>query len=213
MSKRSIFLVAVTLLALVAVAKSTAVAGAKKDVVVPAAPVKTVQHLPNGQTRTRVVVPRSLPFAAPQHEKKSKGLVGAPPTDPPFEQAHAMLFYFSDWCQESLQLVPGQTMMFNGGWSVAPPTFAWSQWSGEIVEGFEAKGVPGNDYINGTAFYQASTAGINYVQMAFAAVQGEWVLETVSPTVWGIEIMGGEVGNIAMYNIVVGQSHATTPSC
>lgn len=179
---------------------------------------KTDPSAPNLLPERHVALlhPRGAAAVILQHKQSQASLVvdvNVPPTDPPVLQPHGMLFYITDWCQENLQLNEANTAMFNGGWSVPPPAVAASQWSGQIVMGFEAKPVPGNDYINGTTMYQSPQGGIDNIQIAFAAVSGEWMLETVSPTVWGIEIMMADVGTMAIYNIVVGQSHATTPSC
>jgi hypothetical protein len=147
---------------------------------------------------------------------RTKGIIPKRPvrrtldTDPPVEQPHGMIVTVQSYCLDPWNNTYSKA--WNGGWKVAPPALIYGARSGAFVEGFEGEADPGTDHINATVTYQNS-AKPYVLEMAFAAVQGEWEYELVSSTLLNATLASASVGRKAVYTIIVGDPYAEKPRC
>lgn len=164
----------------------------------------------DGRERQRLVG-RYTKDKALQKQLES-ALVGSGSTDPPVEQPHGMIVTVHSFCANQLNLAVSN--IYNGGWSTAPAAVIYPQNSGQFVLGFEGRADPGNDIINASVTYSiVSNSNQYYLEMAFAAVQGEWEYEVVSETYWGLVLATSDVGKKALYSVTLGYPHLSYPLC
>ena len=135
---------------------------------------------------------------------------GSGPTDAPVEQPHGMIVTVQSYCADMWNNTFAKA--YNGGFKVAPPPYINGARSGHFVEGFEGEADPGTDHINASVSY-VNAARPYILDMAFAAVQGEWVYDLVSSTALNATLASASVGRKAVYTIIVGDPYAQQPRC